>query len=235
MSAILRIETHCHTQSSQDSLTDPADLLAACRRKGIDRVIITDHNTIAGALAAQQLDPERVIVGEEIMTRSGELLAAFVTEEIPPGLPALEAIRRLRAQGAFISVSHPFDFTRAGHWRLPDLLEIVPHVDAIEVFNARCLLASMDRRAQQFAAEHRLAGTVGSDAHTVQELGGAVLELPPFQDAESLRVSLRGARCRVRRATVWVRLFSRAAALAKWLRIARFRDPERPPNPPPHA
>ncbi|HLF87415.1 MAG TPA: PHP domain-containing protein, partial [Anaerolineales bacterium] len=86
MPEFYRVETHCHTIFSKDSLTHPADLLAACRKKGLDRVIITDHNTISGAVAANELDPDRVIIGEEIMTRAGELLAAFVLEEVPAGL-----------------------------------------------------------------------------------------------------------------------------------------------------
>ena len=50
---VLRVEFHCHTIASQDSLTRPATLVEACRRKRIDRVVVTDHNTIAGARAAQ--------------------------------------------------------------------------------------------------------------------------------------------------------------------------------------
>jgi predicted metal-dependent phosphoesterase TrpH len=45
----------------------------------------------------------------------------------------------LKEQGAFISVSHPFDELRKGGWKEADLLEIIPHVDAIEVFNSRCM------------------------------------------------------------------------------------------------
>ena len=105
--SLLTFETHCHTHYSRDSLTPPAALVAACRSKGIDRVAITDHNSIAGALEAHRIDPERVIVGEEVMTSVGELLAFFVKEEVEPGLEPLEAIRRLRSQDAFISVSHP--------------------------------------------------------------------------------------------------------------------------------
>ena len=63
---MLKVEFHCHTNASKDSLTRPHDLVEACRRKGIDRVIITDHNTIRGAQAAQALDPQRVIVGEHL-------------------------------------------------------------------------------------------------------------------------------------------------------------------------
>ena len=87
-----RVEFHCHTIYSKDSLTTPDKLVDACRRKGIDRVVVTDHNAIDGALAARELDPERVIVGEEILTQGGELLAAFVREWVPPGLTPLETI-----------------------------------------------------------------------------------------------------------------------------------------------
>ena len=83
---MLRIEFHCHTRYSKDSLASLERLVKACHRKGIDRVVVTDHNSIAGARAAQELDPELVIVGEEIKTTRGEILAAFITEEVPAGL-----------------------------------------------------------------------------------------------------------------------------------------------------
>ena len=114
---MLRVEFHCHTVYSKNSLTSPKKLVDACRRKGIDRVIVTDHNTIAGAVIAKDIDPELVIVGEEIMTTRGEILAAFVTEEIPAELSPHETIKRLRDQNAFISVSHPFDEWRRGGWK----------------------------------------------------------------------------------------------------------------------
>ncbi|MGZ9221093.1 MAG: PHP domain-containing protein, partial [Anaerolineales bacterium] len=68
---MLRVEFHCHTIFSKDSLTRPRVLVDTCRRKRIDRVVVTDHNTIAGARVAYALDPELVIVGEEIMTARG--------------------------------------------------------------------------------------------------------------------------------------------------------------------
>ncbi|HAV76536.1 MAG TPA: histidinol-phosphatase, partial [Anaerolineae bacterium] len=139
MHEMIRVEFHCHTIISDDSLTLPLDLVEVCRRKGIDRVVVTDHNRIAGAQAAKKLDPELVIVGEEILTTRGEILAAYVTEEVPPYLSPRETIKRLRDQGAFISVSHPFDRMRKGGWMEDDLLEIISDVDAIEVYNSRCM------------------------------------------------------------------------------------------------
>lgn len=192
----LRVEFHCHTHYSKDSLNKIPALLQTARKRGIDRLIITDHNTIRGALQAQQLDPQRVIVGEEILTDKGELLAAFVTEEIPARLPVAEVIARLRAQGAFISVSHPFDRYRG--WQLPDLLDLVPQVDAIETFNARCIFAADNQAAERFAVNHALEGTVGSDAHILPELGRATLRLPAFANAAELRQSIRRAEAHTR-------------------------------------
>lgn len=218
LSENLRVEFHCHTIFSKDSLTRPADLVKACRRKGIDRVVVTDHNTIAGARAAQALDPELVIVGEEIATTRGEILAAFVKEELPKGLTPQETIRLLKDQGAFISVSHPFDVWRSGHWKEQDLLEIVPDVDAIEVYNSRCMLPRFNQEAQQFAEQHNLAGTVGSDAHVTFELGQSLMQLPPFAGAEELRNIIRQGVPKVRQSPAWVRLTSRYAVFYKTLK-----------------
>lgn len=215
---MLTVEFHCHTVYSPDSLTQLENLLATCRKKGIARIIITDHNTIRGAQAAQKLDPLRVIIGEEIMTTRGELLAAFVQEEIPAGLTPKETIARLRDQNAFISVSHPFDVFRKGHWEWDDLLEILPHVDALETFNARCMRSHFNTQAANLAHEYGLPGTVGSDAHTARELGAATLTLPDFHDAQSLRAVIYHGQPRVRLLPPWVHLASRWAKTVKGLR-----------------
>jgi hypothetical protein len=212
---VVRVEFHCHTDASPDSLTRVEQLLSACRRKGIDKVIITDHNSIQGAQIAQELDPQRVIIGEEIMTSAGELLAAFVTEEIPAGLAPMAAIERLRAQGAIIGVSHPFDGYRKGAWNLAQLQDIAPFVDAIEVFNARCVHSRFNELAQAFAIQHGLPGVAGSDAHTTYELGKALVLVPVFHDADSLRAALPAARFETTLSPWWVHLFSRYAARKK--------------------
>ena len=212
---MLKVEFHCHTNASKDSLTHPRDLVDMCHRKGIDRVIITDHNSIKGAKAAHALDPDLVIVGEEIMTTQGEILAAFVQEEIPKGLAPAETIQRLKDQGAFISVSHPFDAWREGGWQEADLLEILPHVDAIEVYNSRCMLPMFNRAARQFAERHNIPGTVGSDAHVAFELGRSLMLLHPFKGPVELRGVIRNGIPRVKWSPPWFRLTSRFASILK--------------------
>ena len=211
------VEFHCHTNASKDSLTYPADLIKTARRKGLDRLVITDHNSTRGAIAAQLLDPELVIVGEEIMTTRGELLAAFVTEEIPPNLTPRETIKILKEQGAFISVSHPFDRLRKGGWEENDLLEIIEYVDAIEIFNARCMNPMFNVQAKQFAEKYNLAGTVGSDAHAAFEVGTSVILLDQFTGPEEMRRVIKQAKYKTKLSPWWVHLFSRYATMKnKW-------------------
>jgi len=178
-------------------------------------VVITDHNTIAGALAAQVIDPELVIVGEEILTTKGEILAAFVREEIPPYLSPRETIKRLRDQGAFVSVSHPFDRLRMGEGDENDLLEILPDVDAIEVFNSRCMDPGFNRLAKEFAEKHNIPGTVGSDAHAAFELGRSVLLLEQFEGPDEMRRVIRSGVPRTKWSSPWVHFTSRYATIYK--------------------
>ena len=210
-----KVEFHCHTIYSKDCLLPPEKLVEACKKKKIDRVVVTDHNSIEGALRAKEIDPQRVIVGEEIKTEKGELLAAYMTKEIPPGLSPIETIARLRDQGAFISVSHPFDRMRSGHWQIDDLFEIVPLVDAIETFNARSMFPGANQQAREFAAEHDLLRTAGSDAHTAYELGKASMIMPRFQDAESLKDALSKALFDVSQSSLLIHFSSRYAVWRK--------------------
>jgi predicted metal-dependent phosphoesterase TrpH len=214
MDRLLKVEFHCHTEYSKDCLTPVDRLVATARQRGVDRLVITDHNRIDGALEAQKLDPELVIVGEELLTSRGELLVAYVQEALPRGIDPFVAIRELRAQGAFISVSHPFDLRRHG-WPLPDLVAIAPLVDAIEVFNARCQVAELNRQAANFAAQHHLAGTAGSDAHTLPEIGRATFTVPSFQSGSELRSVIPQARIEGRLSSPFIHLTSTYARFYK--------------------
>ena len=218
----VRVELHVHTRYSKDSLLDIPRLLAHCEKIGIDRIAITDHNEIDGALEAYRIAPDRVIVGEEIKTTQGELLGYFMQEKVSPGLEPMEAIERLKAQGAVISVAHPFDTIRSQHWALEELEKIVPYVDAIETYNARCLTEEPNQQAAVFAAEHDLLATAGSDAHSLLELGRASLWMSPFDGPEGFKAALRTAEVDTRLSPAFVHLFSRFAVYRK--KIAQFRD-----------
>jgi predicted metal-dependent phosphoesterase TrpH len=90
------VDFQVHTDASKDSLTSPEKkILIACRR-GLDRIVIPDHNTLTGAIGAHALNPELAVIGEEIMTTQGKIFAIYVPRLIPPGLPPEESIKRQR-------------------------------------------------------------------------------------------------------------------------------------------
>ncbi len=212
-----QVELHSHTIWSKDCVVNFETILRVCEQRKVDRIAITDHNTADGALAMQKLAPDTVIVGEEIMTDRGEILGYFMKESIPAGLTPDETIRRLRDQKAVISVSHPFDRLRKGAWHEEDLLKIIDQVDAIEVFNSRCMFAEDNLKAELFAQEHNLTGTVGSDAHSRIEYGRALAQMQPFEGASDFLMSLRAAQHLNRYSSRFVHLNSTTAKWSKKL------------------
>lgn len=211
--SLWNVELHSHTCWSKDCIVPFERIIARCRERGVDKIAITDHNTADGALVFAQLAPDLVIVGEEIMTTQGELLGYFMTESIPARLTPEETIKRLRDQGAAISVSHPYDRLRKGAWEEADLLRIIDQVDAIEVFNSRCVYHEDNEKAAALAKARGVRGTVGSDAHSKPEYGQATLRLPPFTSAAEFIAALEAGQANERYSSNFVHLNS---TTAKW-------------------
>lgn len=188
---MFKADLHVHTCYSKDSISSLEKVVQRCLETGINCLAVTDHNTISGALEVKRIAPFTIIIGEEVLTSSGEIIGLFLTEEIPRHLSPEETVARIKAQGGLVCIPHPFDRFRP-HSRLRrDALEkIMPDIDLIEVFNSRTLLARDSARALQFAQTHGLPGTVGSDAHVVREIGRSFIELPEFNDAEQFRLAL---------------------------------------------
>lgn len=216
----IKVDLHIHTTASFDSSIHPAKISQQAKGKGLDRICITDHNSTNGARLAKRLAPEFVIIGEEIATTHGEILAFFVEESVPPHLSPQETIARLQDQGAVISLSHPFDAHRP-HWSAEMLATILPTIDAIEGFNARSRHQRFNQLAMDFATSHQLPITAGSDAHTARELGRAYLEMPAFTTAAEFRVSLSQATMHGQMSPLWVHLYSTLNRMLKQLGLQR--------------
>jgi predicted metal-dependent phosphoesterase TrpH len=190
----LRVDMHLHTHHSFDSLNSPSAILAAAGARGIDRLIITDHNEIRGALEMREMDPDRVLVGEEVKTREGfDVIGIFLEERIPKGTPARETCERIREQGGVVYLPHPFDGSRAGGASVLEAL--ADGIDVVEVHNARCWPVSLNRRALEWARDRgKLMGS-GSDAHTIREIGRGFVEVPYFlPERESFLTALAAGR-----------------------------------------
>jgi predicted metal-dependent phosphoesterase TrpH len=164
------LELHCHTRYSPDSLVRLPDLIAHAREVGLNKLAITDHSEIEGALLAHQMAPDLIIVGEEAMTRDGELLCYFISELVPDDLSLEEAIDFVHAQGGICGPSHPLDPRRHGIGR-NNLLQFYSKFDFIEVFNARTRDHKKNDETALLAERLDVPGIACSDAHTLQEVG----------------------------------------------------------------
>ena len=208
------VDLHAHTIYSKDCLTHTAKIIEQARRIGLDKLAITEHNRLDGALAAKEMAPDLVIVGEEIMTTEGEVIAYFVEKEVPRGLSPTETLARLRDQGAIISIPHPLDSLRRSAMRLESVLAIIEEVDALEVLNARCVRTRDNDAAAALAKKFDKLVTAGSDAHTLFELGRCTMSMPPFEDnAVSFKKALQQATPQGAVSPFWPHLVS---TYAKW-------------------
>ena len=228
------IDLHCHTSASFDSLAAPAAVLRAAVSRGLTHLAITDHDTIFGALQAKKVAeseglPLAVICGQEIRTRSGDLIGVFLEKAVPSGLSVGDAVAAVREQGGLVGIAHPFDRFRGSLGKdAPAFDAVAGEVDWIEVWNARLMFGDGNARAAALADRLGVPGVAVSDAHTTLEVGIAstILRGDP-STAEGLKAALAGEReLLTGRASAYVRLLGPAAKL---VHRARGRGRVRPP------
>jgi predicted metal-dependent phosphoesterase TrpH len=97
---MLKYDLHMHTIYSRDGAIKPADAIRIAKKRGLDGIAITDHDTIRGGLEAQKLKPRDldIIVGAEIKTDRGDVIGLFLNEEIQ-ARDHMEVIDAIRRQG----------------------------------------------------------------------------------------------------------------------------------------
>jgi predicted metal-dependent phosphoesterase TrpH len=191
-------DLHMHTHHSGDCATPVDDLLDEALERGLHTIAVTDHNTIAGGLEAEERARERglplqVIVGSEVMTDGqGEVIGLFLKEEVPKGLSFAETVARIHAQGGLVYVPHPFD--RMHSIPSPETLRRhVDQIDVLETANGRLYFEKDNAESERFAERWNLLRGAGSDAHVTEGLATAVLRLPAFEGADGLLAALRTA------------------------------------------
>ncbi|NOQ33199.1 MAG: PHP domain-containing protein, partial [Methanosarcinales archaeon] len=135
----MKYDLHTHTKySPRCGIVEPEDFVKMAISKGLDGIAVTDHDTIKGAVAAKRFGtPDfEVIVGCEMKTTNGELIGLYLQEEIISRAP-IEVIQEIHDQGGIVVVPHPFDRFRSA--RFSNISKYLKDIDAIEVFNSRCI------------------------------------------------------------------------------------------------
>ena len=187
----VRVDCHLHTALSGDAVTTIDQLAERVESEQLDVICITDHNVTAAAVAAAERGiGARVIIGEEIRTREGDLIGLFLTERVPYVLPLGDAVGLIRAQGGLVYLPHPFDPGRSSLGAAARQLCADGLADVVEVFNAKVEDQHCNEQAATLAASCGLPGAAGSDAHDPEGIGAAYLELPDFDGPHEFLAAL---------------------------------------------
>src|SRR5437016_2462146 len=180
-----RADLHMHTTAS-DGWPTPHELVDYARATALDVIAVTDHDTIEGALRAADHAAGRsklqVVVGEEVSSRDGHIVALFIERRIRPGMSAASTVHAIHDQGGLAVAVHPFWRTqrrsRNGVVHGVGWLAAELPFDAIEVENATPGFYVFNQLARRLNLGLGCAELGGSDAHILDAVGRAFTEFP---------------------------------------------------------
>ena len=161
---MIKLDLHIHSQYSEDAIGSPKDIIKSLKKKGLQGMAITDHNTVEGGLKAAKIAPKDFIVipGIEISTADGHMLALNVEKNIARNLSIQETVEKILDQGGTPIVPHLF--RNMSGIKKEKLKTIHQKINTIEVFNA-CSMPKTNLKIAKIAKEFNLGGTGGSDSH----------------------------------------------------------------------
>jgi len=206
-----KVDLHCHSTASQESrlgvqralglpecATPPEEVYELAKRRGMDFVTITDHDTVAGGLEID--DRPDTFLSEELTVRfRGEpqavhVLCYGITPDDHEWLQAhdgdVEACAAyLHDQGLACALAHPFYAVAAPltarHRRR--LAELFPIWETRNGSRAR----ELNLPAAIYIETHGGTGVGGSDDHAGVDIGRTFTETPPAATPEQFLAHIR--------------------------------------------
>ncbi|MGE3598762.1 MAG: PHP-associated domain-containing protein, partial [Dehalococcoidia bacterium] len=184
LSSMGTADLHIHTALG-DGMAELPDLLAYVEEQtDLDAIAITEHDQIDAALKLRELHARGryrfdVVVGAEVTTLEGHLLALFVEEPIPSLRPLARTIDLIHRQGGLCVIPHPLSpltrsIGRNGIERIVRRRADGLWFDGIELANSSPAGRIRTTRARALnAARFHLPEIGGSDAHFLPAVGCA--------------------------------------------------------------
>lgn len=195
-----KADLHLHTALG-DGMAEIRELLAYVEEQtDLSVIAISEHDDLHAAYATRERWAQgryrfEIVLGAEVTTLEGHVLALYLEEPIPslkPLAPTLEAVHR---QGGLAIIPHPLSWlTRSVGRRTLERIEQERrdgvYFDGIETANRSLGARVSQEQARRLNRERlHLAEVGGSDAHFLQAVGSAYT-LFPGSTAEELRQAI---------------------------------------------
>jgi len=176
-----RGDTHLHSLNS-DGATNISVIADVARQRGLDWVVITDHDEVprAGECEAETDASFLCIKGQEITTLGGHVTALGIPANITTpwaNYTMGEAMEATYAQGGLAFVAHPFEDSAASDY---EYFGVYENYTGLEIYhgyagwNQNALSSDMDQLAVQkwdqlLNAGRRIVGIGASDSHNAND------------------------------------------------------------------
>ncbi len=195
-----KADLHIHSRADDGLATSQEIVDYVEQHTDLDVIAITDHDAIQGAWEAREIVARgryrvEVIVGMEITTRQGHLLALGLEQPIRMLQEMDTTIAAVHQQGGFCVMPHPLAwFSMGARQSLMNRLAEHPidlvYLDGVELFNPSFAGRANFAKIQQLnETRWHLARCGGSDSHSLHTIGSAYTlfptsPYPPYREGE---------------------------------------------------
>jgi predicted metal-dependent phosphoesterase TrpH len=180
-------DLHIHSIHSYDGTAAISAILKyTAENTSLDVIAITDHDNMDGINQALDLAPAygvQVIPGCEISSADGHVLALFIQNRVPAGLPLIETLLLIGEQGGLAVAAHP-EARGTSSLSFECIRKACEHPFAgrvlvgIEAYNGGLVYTRSNLPVYRQANTLPLAQLGDSDAHTLSMIGNSASHFP---------------------------------------------------------
>src|SRR5579883_2727610 len=198
-----KADLHMHSTYSDGCATIEEILAYVQQETDLDVIALTDHDTIDGALRARDLWARSAyrfdfVVGEEVTTKEGHLLALFIEKHVQPGLSMERSIDLIHEQGGLAVIAHPLHrfFRHSCQRNVMDRIHASKDVwfDGAETWNASfCGVYANYVAIADNRTVYGLPELGNSDAHMLRAIGSGMTWFEG-KSAQAIRATIEAGR-----------------------------------------
>ncbi len=181
-----KVDLHTHSILSNDGGLSEQDYRNILDAGILDCIAVTDHDETTFAVKLHGQLGGKIIVGEEISTRDGQIIGLFLKQRIAPDQDATITVRHIHEQDGLVYIPHLFEKLRKG---VQDhiLRRMANEIDLMEVFNARSAIRGKPKQAEAFARQYGVVMAASSVAHSYAGVGSAYTVISNMPDRKTLQ------------------------------------------------